>query len=47
MKTIELIEWLIVMRSSKYCWDEIDIEIVNEIIKRLEELDGLNEESRH
>ena len=39
METEELIEWLKAVRSSKYCWDEYDKKVVNEIIKRLEKYD--------
>jgi len=44
VKTEELIEWLVVARSSKYCWDEIDKKIVNAIIKRLEEYEKLKKD---
>lgn len=43
MTTERLIQWLIEVRASKYCWDEIDRKIVNEIIKKLRELEKKNE----
>ena len=46
MKTDELIDWLKEIRISKYCWYAQDRRVVNEIIKRLEELDWFREEKK-